>query len=195
MLFSAGNQVICSDATNYITNPSFEFDLSGWDIFDGTWIRDNTRAKHGNWSCKVEPINDGDETDPFYVVYLASEIITNSLGGKNLDFSIWIYLNDTALVTVDISWWDGFDFVEMTSIGATQDPGWHNLKKNFNAKSNVNMFFVAISAYSSSFYFFHFDDVRLEVHRTTLSAPIFIVPTILAFFVVGLAHKKRKSKN
>ncbi|MFX0067133.1 MAG: hypothetical protein ACFFC7_33805 [Candidatus Hermodarchaeota archaeon] len=130
-----------------------------------------------------------------FIAYLASESITHSLGGKNLDFSIWIYLNDTASVSVDISWWDGFDFVEMTSIGTAQDPGWDELKKNFTAKSNVIMFFVAISASSSSFYFFHFDDVRLEVHHTTLSSPIFIFPTILAFFVVGLAHKKRKSKN
>ncbi|MFX0066304.1 MAG: hypothetical protein ACFFC7_29425 [Candidatus Hermodarchaeota archaeon] len=185
----------CSKAKNYITNSSFEFDLSRWDIYDGTWIRDNTRTKHGNWSCKVESINDGDESDPFYVAYLASERIDNSLGSKNLDFSIWIYLNGTASVNVDISWWDGFDFVEMTSIGTTQDPGWNELKKNFTAKSTVNMFFVAISASSASFYFFHFDDVRLEVHSISLSSSIFIFPTILAFFVAGLAYKKRKSKN
>jgi hypothetical protein len=78
-----------SSAYNYVVNPSFEVDYTGWSTYGGftTQARDNTTAFSGTWSSKLynSTVNDGG-------IISASQF---SLGAGTYTFSVYAKLDAT----------------------------------------------------------------------------------------------------
>ncbi len=101
--------IVCPTDTrvNYITNPSFEVNTTGWAAYNGTISQSITQQAYGCYSCKVEPDTGTVAGAKYPVALLSGSTYVFSVdvyGVNGQSMSVWFADSGTVLAGTEHSW-------------------------------------------------------------------------------------------